>query len=103
MPEPNDEWPIITGEFEKPGSEFGYLAFSNFNADAIGMAPPTDLIFWQPWRRLRRRLLKTVSEEVFQVQVWIGSESAIDDASREQVEAMLLEVRERFREYFEQP
>ncbi len=101
LPEVNDEWPVITGEFERSGTEHGYLAFSNFNADALGMSPPTDLIFWQPWRRLRRRLLTTVSEDVFQVQVWTGSETAIDESSRELVDNTLLEVRERFREYFE--
>lgn len=93
------DWPVVTGEFSRD-EEYGFVAFSNFNADADGLAPPTDLIFWRPWRHMRRRLLKTVSGQTFQVQVWVSGEEKISDSDKEIVNQTLLDVRERFREYF---
>ncbi len=93
------EWPIVAGEFTRD-QEFGFVAFSNFNADAEGLSPPTDLIFWRPWRRMRRRLLKTFSSQTFQVQVWVSSEEPITDETKQIVEATLIDARQRFRNHF---
>lgn len=98
---PDPDWPIVTGEFFRE-NEFGYVAFSNFNADAEGLSPPTDLIFWRPWRRLRRRMLKTISSQVFQVQIWVSSDEPISDEVKASVDETLIDVRERFRGHFRQ-
>jgi exosortase/archaeosortase family protein len=100
-PTANPDWPIIEGTFTRATQEHGYLAFSNFNRNAMGLAPPSELIFWQPWRRLRRRLLQTISEEVYQVQVWTEGNHAVPQDEQDRVQAILLDVRERFRKHFE--
>ena len=93
------DWPFVIGEFSRD-NEFGYVAFSNLNADAEGLSPPTELIFFRPWRRLRRRMLKTISSQVFQVQVWVSSDQPIPSDVKDQVNETLLELREQFREHF---
>ena len=94
------EWPIVTGGFKR-NHEFGYVAFSNFNADGDSLSPPNDLIFWRPWRRLRRRMLKTVSSRVFQVQVWVSNDQPLTEQNEEMADDLLLAVRERFRAPFQ--
>ena len=94
------EWPIVTGAFKR-NHEFGYVAFSNFNADGDSLSPPNDLIFWRPWRRLRRRMLKTVSSRVFQVQVWVSNDQPLTEQNEEMADNLLLAVRERFRAPFQ--
>jgi len=94
------EWPIVTGGFKR-NHEFGYVAFSNFNADGDSLSPPNDLIFWRPWRRLRRRMLKTVSSRVFQVQVWVSNDQPLTEENEETADDLLLAVRERFRARFQ--
>ena len=85
----------------KRNHEFGYVAFSKFNADGDILSPPNDLIFWRPWRRLRRRMLKTVSSRVFQVQVWVSNDQPLTEQNEEMADNLLLAVRERFRAPFQ--
>jgi hypothetical protein len=93
------DWPIVAGEFTRD-EEHGFVAFSNFNADAESLSPPTDLIFWRPWRRLRRRLLKTFSSQTFQVQVWVSGTEPIEDDTKQLVQRTLIDARQRFRNHF---
>lgn len=94
-----EPWPAVRGVFERGSNEHGYVIFSNFNAQGHGLAPASEAIFWRPWRRLRRRLLEAVSDQAFQVQVWVGDQEPLSEAKLETADRLFSDLRNRFRSH----
>ncbi len=81
--EPDERnWMVIQAEYEKPEGQFGYLAFSGTNGSGECLEPPSSLVLWRPWFRLRRRLLRSISPRFFQVQVWVSKDEPISEEAQ---------------------
>ena len=86
-------WKVIKADYEKPEGQHGFLAFSGTNGTGDLLEPPSTLVLWRPWFRLRRRLLHRISPRFFQFQTWLTSDKEISPEIKAEVTGLLLELR----------
>ncbi|MFB3106700.1 MAG: exosortase U, partial [Pseudomonadales bacterium] len=94
-----DNWKVINADYAKPEGIHGFLAFSGTNGAGECLAPPSRLVLWRPWFRLRRRLLRRVSPRFFQFQAWVSQDHEISDATKMAVMELFLDLRVKTREH----
>lgn len=89
----SENWKVINADYTKPDGQFGFLAFSGTNGTGDLLEPPSSLVLWRPWFRLRRRLLHRISPRFFQFQAWVTSNSQFSQAEKDDVMKLFLELR----------
>ena len=92
-PRAGESWTVVTADYEKPEGRYGYLAFSGTNGSAECLEPPSALVLWRPWFRLRRRLLHRMSPRFFQFQAWMESDAEITTEAKDSVKSLFLQLR----------
>ena len=90
--ESNENWTVVNADYEKPDGRFGYLAFSGTNGTGDLLEPPSALVLWRPWFRLRRRLLHRISPRFFQFQAWLIADAEISQQTKDDVMELFLEA-----------
>lgn len=86
-------WPVINADYEKTDGQRGFLAFSGTNGTADCLEPPSTLVLWRPWFRLRRRLLRRMSPRFFQFQAWHKTDKEISTETKEDVMELFMALR----------
>ena len=89
----SENWKVITAEYEKEDGQTGYLAFSGTNGSAELLEPPSAMVLWRPWFRLRRRLLHRISPRFFQFQAWVNADTTIPQETKDDVMELFLSLR----------
>lgn len=98
----NEIWTVVNADYEKPDGQFGYLAFSGTNGTGDLLEPPSALVLWRPWFRLRRRLLHRISPRFFQFQAWLNANAEISPETKDDVMELFLELRPHVRHRLQQ-
>lgn len=93
IPLGDETWHVINANYEKSDGQFGFLAFSGTNGTGDLLEPPSSLVLWRPWFRLRRRLLHRISPRFFQFQAWQTANSEISQETKDDVMDLFLALR----------
>ena len=77
----------------------GFLGMSNVDSNGAVITPPSEIILWRPWIFTRRRALRYMAKDVFQVQVFVADPAEIDDETKDASRKLLRDTHNRFVEY----
>ncbi len=89
-------WDYVEADFDKPGGECAFLAFSLFDQYGDPLRPYIDwLVTGDSFLGARNTYLR--DRHGFQVQVWVVRNGVVSEANREKATELLLDVRRRFR------
>ncbi len=92
------DWKYVVGDLENPSLGRAYISFAGFDASGETAEPAGEAVLFRPWFRLRRRLLLNVAPQLFQVQVFAASNSAVDPELEQELQELLYETRVKFRD-----
>ncbi|MEM9658639.1 MAG: exosortase U, partial [Planctomycetota bacterium] len=97
--EGDEEWSYIEGDLEDPTGARALILFGGFTVNGDLASPPSKLVTWRPWFRLRRRMLEHVSPQLMQVQALAVGDFAEQPALKGEILDLFNEVRRRFRDH----
>ncbi len=92
------KWKYVVGDLEDASQGKACVSFAGFDASGEIAEPPGEAILFRPWFRLRRRLLRNLSPQLFQVQVFAAGNSPENQELRQELRQLLLESRAQFRD-----
>ena len=95
---PESSWKYVMGNLESPDKGKANISFAGFDASGESAEPASKAVLFRPWFRLRRRLLRNISPQLFQVQVFASGNSFEDEQLQEDLQQLLRETRLKFRE-----
>lgn len=64
------EWPLVDGTMTSPTRGEARIVFAGFDVNGAPADPPSDLVLFRPWFKLRREMLMNLAPQLFQVQVF---------------------------------
>ena len=85
----------VESEFQNE-SGYGFLVFNNFNDRGKLVTPASEAILTRTWLFLRRRLLREISPDLYQVQVFAASAEPLTEEQKGELRALFFEVEKRF-------
>jgi uncharacterized protein YggL (DUF469 family) len=94
-----EAWDYIESRYTKPDGTIGFSVYCNFDERGKPVRPRIGSIPDKLLRLLQRSYAIAGSERHFQVQVWMASPGEISEEEREMARELLIEARERFREF----
>jgi hypothetical protein len=65
-----EDWPFVDGTMTSPTRGEARIAFAGFDVNGAPADPPSDLVLFRPWFKLRREMLMNLAPQLFQVQVF---------------------------------
>ncbi len=92
-----EKWKYVVGDLEDPALGKAYVSFAGFDASGEAAEPASDAVLFRPWFRLRRKLLRNVAPQLFQVQVFAPMNTSEDSQLKQELRQLLLEARQVFR------
>ena len=90
----------MEAEFGKSSGEVGFLVFSSFDEEGNIVSPPEASLWVAVWRRVWRRNPRSLSNRLFQLQVWSRDDRSLDDSVEMNVRSLMLSLREDFVTHF---
>lgn len=79
----NDEnGDFVATELKKGDEVYGYLLFSNFSDNGVVLSPASSAVLSRSWFFVRRRLLREISRNVYQTQVFVTSNRQLTDLEK---------------------
>jgi hypothetical protein len=91
------DWKFVVGNLEDPTQGKASISFAGFDASGETAEPASEAVLFRPWFRLRRRLLRNISPQLFQVQVFTVGSTAKDAELTQELQQLLLDARVEFR------
>ena len=80
---------FVATNFVDPDTELhGYLLFSNFNDRGETLTPPSGAILVRSWLFIRRRLLRKITGDLYQAQLFIASKTPLTEAEKAEAKAL---------------
>jgi exosortase len=65
-----EDWPFVDGTMTSPTRGEARVVFAGFDVNGAPADPPSDLVLFRPWFKLRREMLMNLAPQLFQVQVF---------------------------------
>ncbi len=93
-----NDWKFVVGDLENPAKEKAYVSFAGFDASGETAEPAGEAVLFRPWFRLRRRLLRNLSPQLFQIQVFAQVGLSEGQELKDELQQLLLETRADFRD-----
>ncbi len=91
------DWKFVVGSLEDPAKGKANVSFAGFDASGETAEPAGVAVLFRPWFRLRRRLLRNISPQLFQVQVFTVGSTSQNPELKQELQQLLLDAREEFR------
>lgn len=87
----DDSGGYVETTFKFPNEDrYGYLVFNNFSDQGEICTPPSGAILIRSWLFIRRRFLRRITGDLYQLQAFIVSDSPLDDQQKAEVKALFL-------------
>lgn len=95
-------WSYLESEFAKPDETVGYLVYSFFNGSGKRMSAPPDSFLRPIIGRLMEGGRSSMSNRLFQVQVFLATAGALSEGQKQAAEELFLELSESLRAEMEE-
>jgi len=94
-----EKWNFVEISFSGREGANAFLIYCQFDENGRAVAPPTSSFFDYIRQRLSRPSGSVQGKQFFQVQVWTNDLREISEEQREEAREVLLETREKFRDF----
>jgi len=87
---------FVETTFKYPDQEqYGYLLFNNFNEAGEVAPPPSGAVLVRSWLFIRRRFLRKVAGDLYQVQAFATSDKPFTDEEKSKIKELFLDSEKR--------
>ncbi len=94
-----EKWDYVEVDFLGRDGTKGFLVYCQFDEYGRAAVPPASTYFSYVWQRLRRPAGSAQGKQFFQIQIWTTGVKNVSDQEKEAARDLLLESRERLRDY----